>query len=154
MRQEEEEDTTSPDSINKCSDLKSCWVKTNFITLWNSVCSVWITSSSPWYRIRGFFISWSCWIPGISYHLCITSHWLHSRVLRAVWALVWWVSYSRACKTDSRCWMLWNRRPTWPRHFTWQHKENVKAVDDMEVPSVGCISHTLAGCNEGLLSQC
>ena len=29
--------STSPDFLNKCSDFKSCQVKTNFITLWNCV---------------------------------------------------------------------------------------------------------------------
>ena len=29
-----------------------------------------------------------------------------------------------------------------------------KAMDDMEVPSVGCVSHTSAAVHEGLLSQC
>ena len=54
------------------------------------------------------------------------------------------ISYSKACKTDNQgdAERVWNRQATHPRHFTWQCKEYEKAVDDMEVPSVGCVSHT------------
>ena len=75
-----------------------------------------------------------------------------------VCAPVSWVSYSRACKTDSRrdarC--VWYKEAMHPcLFFTWQRKEYVKAVDDMKVPSVCCVSHTLQlAVHKGLLSQC
>ena len=65
-----------------------------------------------------------------------------------VCTLVWWVSYSRTCKTDSR--------GDAERVILRDNVRNMKkAVDDMEVPSMGCVSHTLLlAVHEGLLSQC
>ena len=70
-------------------------------------------------------------------------------------ALVWWVSYSRACNTGNRGDV--ERREIDKQHVHVILRDNVrnmkKAVDDMEVPSVGCVSHTLQlAVHEGLLS--
>ena len=63
-----------------------------------------------------------------------------------VCALVSWVLYSRTCKSGNQgdAQHVWNRQATHPRHFTWQRMDMKIAVGDMEVPSMGCVSHTSA----------
>ena len=48
---------------------------------------------------------------------------------KLVCALVWWVSYSRACTTGNQgdAERMWYRQANRQRHFTWQRKEYVKS---------------------------
>ena len=112
--------------------------------------SLWITSSSLW-SDQGFlhhleFLNPRYALPSQHY---ITLTPLSSYNV-PVCALVLCVLYSRACKTGNLgdAERVWNRQATRPCHFTWQCKEYVK-MDDMEVPSVGCVSNTSAGCTRG-----
>ena len=92
------------------------------------------------------------------YHLCITLHLLHFWVTACWYAHLFRGSHTaehlkqateemqNACEKDKHASMPFYV-PAWGI--------GKKAMDDMEVPSVGCISHTLQlAVHEGLLSQC